>query len=158
MKATRSAMSALLKLAAKVPGMMPGEKPLAMYLLGSVIESEMNLLSGSPESFWLAEILSRLGPTVPVAPAAVKVWQPLQPAVPVKIVLPAAALPPEPPVEALLEPPELGGGALELAEDGLAVVIGRVPSPTELALLVVVPEATMTITITATPAAVPIRA
>src|SRR5947207_11456457 len=36
---------------------------------------------------------SRFGPTVPVAPASANVWQPLQPAEPVKTVLPAAAFP-----------------------------------------------------------------
>src|SRR6185437_16661664 len=79
------------------------------------------------------------------------------PALPVKIALPAAALPPE--LRPVVVPPlELGGGELEVGGVVLAVVIGREPRPTELALLVVVPAATMTITITATPTAVPIKA
>src|SRR5690242_1539702 len=36
---------------------------------------------------------SRFGPTVPVAPASFSVWQPLQPADPVKIAFPAAGSP-----------------------------------------------------------------
>src|SRR5947209_4193856 len=36
-------------------------------------------------------LASRFGPTVPVAAAAASVWHPLQPAAPVKTVLPAAA-------------------------------------------------------------------
>src|SRR5438093_7743491 len=36
---------------------------------------------------------SRFGPTVPVAPASASVWQPLQPAEPVKIAFPAAGFP-----------------------------------------------------------------
>ena len=52
-----------------------------------------------PRTFWDAgsaqsafSMVSRFGPTVPVADAAASVWQPLHPASPVNTALPAAAL------------------------------------------------------------------
>src|SRR5437588_11902734 len=39
----------------------------------------------------VASLTSRFGPTVPVAPAAASVWQPLQPEVPANTALPADA-------------------------------------------------------------------
>src|SRR5581483_6520260 len=58
----------------------------------------MHCCSDAPRAFWEAgvaqsalSLVSRSGPTVPVEPAAARVWQPLHPAVPVNTVLPAAA-------------------------------------------------------------------
>src|SRR6185312_11400227 len=70
-----------------------GWKPGELYLFGSMIESRMNVFSGWPA--FLASgttFVSRLGPTVPLAPAADSVWQVEQPEAPVNTTLPAWAL------------------------------------------------------------------
>jgi hypothetical protein len=72
-----------------------------------VIESKMYGFSDWWAFFALGTIsVPRFGPTVPVAPAAASVWQELQPAEPVKIALPAAALLAALPDVVLVAPPE----------------------------------------------------
>jgi hypothetical protein len=70
-----------------------------MNAYGLVIAVVMHFWSELPRTFCeagLAQSLrrrwSRLGPIVPVAPAAASVWQPLHPEAPVKMALPAAGL------------------------------------------------------------------
>src|SRR6185437_5754525 len=109
----------------------------------SVIDCLMKADSGmlsfcaSPET-----ALSRSGPIVPVAPAALRVWQLPQP-FDAKIVLPAAASPVPP-----LPPPGDDAGVDEAGVER-AVVEGTGFSPRLLELSVVLPVATMTTTITA---------
>src|SRR5690242_4516033 len=83
--------------------------------------------------------LSSAGPTAPLVPAAASAWQPPQPALPVKMVLPLSALPAAPvdvpPVD--VPPPDDEGGGVEVGVDaGVdvpperdAVESGRGPSP-----------------------------
>src|SRR5262249_39206397 len=104
-----------------------------------------------------AREVSRFGPTVPVAPAAASVWQPAQPAVPVKTVLPAAGSPVTPPLD---WPPPLVGGVVDPPDDDVGVLAakvetGRLPSPTLEAPLVSVPDMAITTTITMIPMMVP---
>ena len=64
----------------KLEGMMFAWKPGERYALGLVIDSRMNLSSGSPRFFASPTIaVPRFGPVVPVVPAAARVWQPLHP-------------------------------------------------------------------------------
>ena len=69
-----------------------------MYLYGSVIAVSMHFSSVAPRACWdagaaqAAFSVLRLGPTVPVVPAAASVWQDPQPPTPVKICLPTAGV------------------------------------------------------------------
>ena len=65
-----------------VVGMMPFWYPLTTTLPGSTIDSRTYWAGVSPFPYLAAEAVrsSRSGPTVPVAPAGLNVWQPLQPA------------------------------------------------------------------------------
>ena len=123
---------------------------------GSTIDSLMKAASGVlPASPLIA--VSRLGPTVPVAPAWERVWQLAQPAE-VKTALPAVASPVAPPDVGVEEPPLVG--VLDPPVDGVdtlgeTVETGRLPSPTLEAPLVSVPERAITTTITMMPMMVP---
>src|SRR6185437_3891381 len=122
----------------------------------SVIDCLMKADSGmlsfcaSPET-----ALSRSGPIVPVAPAALSVWQLPQP-FDAKTALPAFASPVAPLELPPLAPPGVDAGADEAGVDRAAVDTAGF-SPTLLALSVELPVATMTTTIRAIPAAVPSR-
>src|SRR5919204_1029852 len=109
----------------------------------------MKSSSGLPALLASPARLSRFGPTVPLVPAAARVWQLPQPALPVKTVLPLAAFPVAPPP---VEPDGVDvGGADDAggADETAAVESGSEPRPTLDAPLVVVPLATMTTIITA---------
>src|SRR2546423_4001272 len=106
-------------------------------------------------SFWASPetALSRSGPIVPVAPAALRVWQLPQP-LEAKTALPAAASPVAPLELPPLPPPGDEEGADEAGVERAAVDTTGF-SPMLLELSVVLPVATMTTTITAIPATVP---
>ena len=81
--------------------MTPDGYPLGRYAYGSTIAFVMHAFSVVPRIFWEAgraqsdfSLVSRLGPTVPVAPAAARVWHEAQVPTPVKICLPAAGVVP----------------------------------------------------------------
>ena len=67
-----------------------------MKAFGFVIDCDARMLAAcSPAFFGVghdAQLARDSGPTVPVAPAAASVWQPLHPAEPVNTALPAAAV------------------------------------------------------------------
>src|SRR5689334_14228036 len=120
MKATRSFRSVWLRDDLNVCGMMFAAKPGAMNLFGSTIEVITYWSRGSPAFWALAARLSRLGPTDPVVPAAVNVWQLPHPADPVKMVFPFAALPLPPVPPPVVPPPVVPGplGAVVVALPG----------------------------------------
>src|SRR5579872_6179222 len=69
-----------------------------MYLYGSVIAVVTHFSNVEPRAAWDAGVAQaafkvfRLGPTVPVVPAAASVWHEPQPPTPVKISFPLAAV------------------------------------------------------------------
>src|SRR5437762_2873639 len=106
MKATRSSTCADVRLAPPSGGIWVLQVPaFEMYALGSVIDSLINAASAMfPSSFAsVAGALSRFGPIVPDAFAGVNAWQLAQPPEPEKIVLPAAASPPDELVVVVME-------------------------------------------------------
>src|SRR5436309_1873051 len=116
----------------------------------------MNAFRGSPALLAFDARRSRSGPVVPLVPAAASVWQPPQPPEPVKIDFPFAASPDVPPdVEPPVEPEGVEVDGAEGAVEGDAVESGSGPRPTLEAPLVSVPDATITMIITAIPAIVP---
>src|SRR5260221_11855060 len=149
-------MSVDESLVPKSVGISPAVKPLAITLLGSMIDSltksGSGVLPASPVS-----AVSRLGPTAPVAPAEASVWHEPQPLA-THTALPAVASPPPPPVE---PPPVLPLGVEVLGgvdADGVYVESGSAPNPWLDAPLVSVPEIAITTTITTMPTMVPTRA
>ena len=160
MNATRSSMSDAESVDPNVVGITPSLYPGATNAPGSTIDDLMNASSDSPALLAEPDRSSRSGPTAPLVPAAASVWQPPQPPLPVKIVLPLSGFPAAPDVEPPVDPPPVSGGGVDVDVDAGplerdAVESGSGPSPSLDAPLVVVPARTITMIIATTPATVP---